>query len=102
MTVAEWYARYQRDGRAWLPRRGREQRHWLVCFRDATRQRTAYAHCFAESATLHLYAPDTPIPVAPWRLAPDLHTCALQAMAEALPADLKARKKSEAHPNNGA
>lgn len=63
MTVAEWYARYQHEGRAWLPREGRQERHWLVRFQSTTRHGEAYAHCFAESATLYLYAPDVSVTV---------------------------------------
>lgn len=62
MTVAEWYARYQWEGRAWLPREGRQERHWLVRFRN-TKHVEVYAHCFATNATLYLYAPDVPVTV---------------------------------------
>ena len=64
MTVADWYAQYQQEGRAWLPRQAAHQRHWLVRFRDATCQQEIYAHCFSRSEILYLYAPDIPVTVA--------------------------------------
>ena len=83
MTVADWYARYAHEGRAWLPRKGQQQRHWLVRFRDVTRQRELYAHCFAEAVTINLYAPDVVVPG--WSrmvLAGDVHALAMAAQQD--------------------
>ncbi|NBV25131.1 MAG: hypothetical protein EBS05_24825 [Proteobacteria bacterium] len=62
MTVADWYAHYAYEGRAWLPRTGQQQRHWLVRVRDVTQQRECYAHCFSNAAPIQLYAPEVPVP----------------------------------------
>jgi hypothetical protein len=91
LSVAEYYARYQQEGRAWLPRVGTHERHWLVRLCATVRQREAYAHCFAQSTTLHLYSPDTSVAsTIRIGLGPEVHSLNMEDWARRAANDAQA------------